>query len=142
MNDEFETHLSQQSLKAIPKGWRREILSGLEDEERLSAKPISSFKSFIHVLSQRPKLALGAVWILIAILNLTGPDIPRNKALANRKQTSTPSPALIAAIEHEFFKSRSRSGENSPEDQRESKPNQPLQGPRSQLTTSTNRIVT
>jgi len=142
MNDEFETHLSQQALKTIPKGWRREILSSLEDEEGIPARPISPFKWFIHTFGQRPRLALCAVWILIAILNLTGPDIPRTKALAKHKETNTPSPALIAAIEHEFFKSRSSPKENSPRDNHPSEPIQPLQGPRSQLTTSTNRIVT
>ncbi|MDA7633481.1 hypothetical protein N8766_05165 [bacterium] len=141
MNDEFETHLSQQSLKAIPKGWRREILSGIEDKKGNSTKPITVLMSFILTVSQRPRLALGAIWILIAILNLTGPDNLKTTTLANRKEANTPSPALIVAIEHEFFKSSSRSEENSPEDHRQSKP-QPLHGPRSQLTTSTNRIVT
>ena len=142
MNDEFETHLSQQSLKAIPKGWRREILSGLDDKTGNAAKPISPFKSILKAFSQRPKLALCAIWILIAILNFTGPNSLKTKALAKQNERTTPTPELIAAIEREFFKSKSRSEENSPRDDRQHAPNQPPPGPRSQLPPSTKRATT
>ena len=141
MNDEFENHLKRQSLKPIPKDWRERILADSRVEPQKPARPLSLFLRFILLVKQRPRLGLGGIWILIGILNLTGPDQLKGKPLAMQKEPITPNPYVIAAIEQEFFRSRSSSEDNSRRERRQTEPMRPLQGPRSRLNTTTNRII-
>lgn len=142
MNDDFETQLKQQPLKRIPDEWRREILSEFKNEEELSGISNSPIASIIQALTQRPKLALGAVWILIAILNLTGPATLNTKTLAKQKRASTPTPELIAAIEQQFFRLIPHPEDKLPTHNRQPEPSQPPKGQRSHLNRSVTRIAT
>ena len=109
MKDDFEAQLRQQPLRAVPKGWKREIL----DSPTRSAETGKSgslnraaerWTRFLDRVFAHPRVSLAAVWAVIAMLRFTSPDVGGGKAVAEQPLRSWhDSVVRLAAIERQLF---------------------------------------
>lgn len=88
--DDFEQRLKRQPLRAVPAGWREEILSAARDraargEIRNPSPPRSRRDWFLELLWPSPAAWAGvaALWLVILVVRLGTPHVPEHDTIAH-----------------------------------------------------------